>query len=428
VREAWNSGDLEAALVAARAALCQYAIWHKSHTAPIMALGDRRIEKLLAVDIEALSEFVGDVCTLHFRLARQRELPAQLERLRALVADPRWQRKLTYHQALVLDATSAHDEARAEFAKLGPIVADTETDVEILQAHLDLFGADMPFAEKLAVCDRILKLTHSISDHVQYGGVKAMTYAAIGDVGQAKKELALAVAYAHMRAKEKPLGSRAQLLLASALSFLGLFTREERRFVEAEEVFKALLADDGHWSAEGFAMLWDHLGECYRYWGKWAAGDNAYRKALSLHPTGIRSVFLAECVLRLGHKHAAAAILDAVKFEELRPAEQVDYAYITAEIAVEYSDRDRLKTALAVLEGVVAEEPYFEQRRLEFIVAVQAELAKGSTSWQALKDLLAQPLRQLNRYIMLQPNIAGFGLNLNAMIEDALGPKDKETD
>ena len=68
VREAWNGGDYEAALLAARAALCQYAIWHKSHTAPLMS--NPKIEGMLKIDIEALSELVSDVCALHFRLNR----------------------------------------------------------------------------------------------------------------------------------------------------------------------------------------------------------------------------------------------------------------------------------------------------------------------------------------------------------------------
>ncbi len=428
VREAWSGGDHEAALLASRAALCQYAIWHKSHTAPVM--GRPKIEKLLKTDIEALSDYLGDVCTLHFRLDRTQELPAVLERLRGLVADPRWHRKITYHQALLLDATGEEAQAKKEFAKLGPIKPQTESDIEILQAYLDLFGDDLSFAEKNEVCDRILTLTRSTSDQIQYRGVKAMAYAGVGDWGEARKQLALAVAHAHMREKEKALGTRTRLLLASALSFLGLLTREDRRFVEAEVTFKALLKDEEKWSVKGRAMLWDNLGECYRYWGKWTEGAHAYREALRLHSTGIRSVFLAECEMHEGRKPSAASLLDAVDFAALSPAEQIDFAYVLAELAVEGSDRGRLKAALTILEGVKPTELYFEQRRLSFMVEVQAALANGPESgvWQALKQAFSEPLRRLNRYVMLQPNIAGFGVNINAMIEDGMGTRDKETE
>lgn len=426
VREPWNRGDFEAALLAARAALCQYAIWHKSHTAPFMA--NPKMAWMVKTDIEALSDLVGDVCALHFRLQRTQDLPAVLERLRPLVADPRWQRKITYHQALLLDATGDEVQAKNEFAKLGTIDPDAESDVELLQAHLDLFGESLSFAQTNAVCDRIIALTRSTTDVIQYRGVKAMAYAGVGDWAEARKQLALAVAQGHAKAREKTLGARAQLLMASALCFLGLLTREGRHFTEAEATFKLLLADEEKWSVTGRAMLWDHLGECYRYWGRWTDGDHAYREALRLHPTGIRSVFFAECEMHEGRNVTAANLLDTLDFAALAPAEQVDYAYVLAEMAVKSADRGRLKAALTILEGVTPTEPYFEQRRLSFIVEVQAALANGPGSdvWQALKETFSEPLRRLNRYVLLRPNFMGFGVDLNAMIADALGPKDED--
>jgi len=134
-------------------------------------MGNPAIEEILKTDIEALSELVGDVSTLHFRLDRTQELPSALERMRPLVNDSRWQRKITYHQALFLDAVGEEVQAKREFAKLGTIDPEIECDVEILQAYLDLFGEDQSFAEKNAICDRILALTRSSSDVVQYRGV-----------------------------------------------------------------------------------------------------------------------------------------------------------------------------------------------------------------------------------------------------------------
>tara|TARA_R110000868_G_scaffold411730_1_gene708142 strand:+ start:7750 stop:9051 length:1302 start_codon:yes stop_codon:yes gene_type:complete len=423
-REASNSGDYEAALLAARAALCQYAIWHKSNTAPFM--NNPNIETMLKIDIEALSELVGDVCAFHFRLDRTDELPAVLERTRSLVSDTRWQRKITYHQALILDAAGEEAQAKKEFAKLGTIDPKTENDVEILQAYLDLFDEDQSFADKNAICDRILALTRSTSDVVQYRGVKAMAYAGIGDWGEARKQLAIAVADGHRKEREKVLGVRTRMLLASELSFLGLLTREDRHFIEAERHFKSLLADQEQWSVEGRAILWSYLGECYRYWGKWAEGGDAYREALHLHPTGIQSVFLAECEMHGGRKNLAASLLDGVDFAALPVAEQIDYSYVLAELAIESSDRGRLKSALTMLEGVKPTEPYFEQRRLSFMVEVQAALANehGASMWQNLKDVL----QRFNQYILLKPNFMGLGVDFNAMIADSVEPKGKDDD
>ena len=233
-----------------------------------------------------------------------------------------------------------------------------------------------------------------------------------------------------MKEREKALGVRTRLLLASGLTFLGLLTREDRHFVDAEQNFRALLEDQEQWSVEGRAMLWDHLGECYRYWGKWAEGSHAYREALNLHPSGIRSVFFAECEMHEGRKDTAASTLDEVDFAALAAAEQVDFAYVLAELAVESSDRSRLKAALTMLGDVKPTEPYFDQRRLSLMVKVQAALANGHDPgmWQALKKFFSQPLQRFNRYVLLRPNIMGFGVDINAMIGDGLGPKGKDDD
>ena len=345
--------------------------------------------------------------------------------MRALVSDERWLRKITYHRALVLSGIGQETQAKEEFAKLGAIDPETESDVEILQAYLDLCGDGLSFAETNAICDRILALSQSISDVVQYHGVKAMTYSGIGDCDEARKQMALAVAHAHIKEREGVLDARTRLLVASGLSFLGLLTREDRHFVEAEQKFKDLQSDQEQWSVEGRAMLWTNLGECYRYWGKWTEGAHAYREAVSLHPTGIRSVFLAECEIHKGRKDEAACILDAVDFAALAADEQVDFAYVMAELAVESADRRRLKAALAILEGVKPTAPYFDQRRLSFIVQVQAALATGGT-WQALKKFFSEPLHQLNRYVMLRPNFMGIGIDINAMIADSLKTKDND--
>src|ERR1700745_993806 len=98
-----------------------------------------------------------------------------------------------------------------------------------------------------------------------------------------------------------------------------------------------------------------------------------------------------------GRKGAAATILDGGDFSTLSSAEQVDFAYGLAELAVESSDRGRLKQALDALEKVKPSEMFFEQRRLSFIVDVQAALANGpgSNMWQTLREAFSEPIRRL---------------------------------
>jgi tetratricopeptide (TPR) repeat protein len=416
----WKRGDWPEALIAARADLTQYTIWHKTNTEPRARIADPAIQMLLSVDIEALGELAGDLCTIHHRLDLQAKLPAVLERLRTNISDQRWQRKVTYYQALVAESLHGQGAGAAEFKKLGEITA-AETDVEILQAYLDLCRDEVSFARRIEVCDQIIRLSPSVSDHLQYGALKGFAYLDIGDFDQAGKQFAKAIAYAHMEQKRKDLSLRARHLLSGVLVIHAMLSRDDEQFSEAETIINELLADTAAWTAHGLASLHDARGELYRYWGKWAEGENAYRSALATEQSGISAVFLAECLWRQKQIDEAATEIDAVDFEALDDNGQADYAYTLASIAVEADDRDRLEAALETLKGLQIKAPYFEQRRLKFIIEVQEALACGPTSggWTKLQTFL----RGLNRYFLLQPNIAGVGVNMNAIAEDIAAPK-----
>ena len=422
--DVWRKGDWNAALVIARADFSQYAIWHKTNTEPVMAVPDPAIQHLLSIDIEALDGMAADISTIYFRLGRQNELPSVFERLRSRINDIRWQRKITYHQALFADARGDAAGALAEFAKLEPITAD-EKDVGILQLYIQLHGDGLAFARRLAICDQIISLSEKSSDHLQYGGVKAIAYLSIGDFKQAGEEFSKSIAYARKRAEEAPLSTRAKNLFAATLSTLALFTRDKDLFAEAEEKFKELLADIGAWTPLGRASVMQELGECYRYSGDWKKGEDIYRQAIAVRSSGIARVFLAECVLHQGKNAEAAKILDDVVFADLSESEQIDLAYTAAAVAVEIRDRQRMDAAIDLLKRVKSTAPYFEERRLKLIIQLQEIIADGGSPsvLAKIRALLVDPIARLNRYVLLQPNWNGVGVNLNALIDDLIGPK-----
>ena len=74
--------------------------------------------------------------------------------------------------------------------------------------------------------------------------------------------------------------------------------------------------------------------------------------------------------------------------------------------------------------------PYFEQRRLAFLVAVQGALTTGATPGliARVRGLLADPVRAFNRWVMVEPNFMGIGVRVNKIIEDVVGKKPSKSD
>lgn len=422
--------NLEAALIAKRADLTQYTILHKTNTAPVLARNSVAAARFLTLDLNALSEIVGQLCILYHRLGRSAELPAMLERLRRNVDAPGWHRKITYHHAQVAHQLGDDDKARIEFAKLLPIEAD-ETDIEIIQLYIPLYSAEIAFSRMIALCDRILELTTAGEDRLQYSCLKGFMYAMVGDEEAYLAAFKGAVASARATADKHKMTDRAKNLFANALTHLGSTTDDAALLDEAVATLQDLLAEQDAWTPFGRARLLADLGECYRCAGRWADGEAAYRDANTAARRAIASVFLAECIARQGRMSEAAAVIDGVDIGELDMNERYDYASLASVIAAESRDYKRIDSAIALLAAVDTATPYFEKRKLSMLMHLKdlrADLTRAATPLAAIRKLFAEPLRLFNRYTIMQPSVFGFGVNLNAILEDVHGPagrKDK---
>src|SRR5947209_16952566 len=91
--------NLERALIACRADVVQYTIWHKTNTEPVISRGGPLL-KLLRVDINALAAYVDRLFWLYIHTDREAEWLSVLERLRNNIQHPQWQRKIAYFRAL----------------------------------------------------------------------------------------------------------------------------------------------------------------------------------------------------------------------------------------------------------------------------------------------------------------------------------------
>ncbi|WP_293678798.1 hypothetical protein [uncultured Phenylobacterium sp.] len=167
---------MEAALTAARADFTQHAIWHATNTAPAMRAGNPAVKMLVESDITCLGAYAETVAETLYRLGRAAETPALLERLRPLIDDPRWPRKVLYLQAQSLYmATDDRAEARREFAKLVPLTPK-EADVDILRLGIGLLADELSMTKALRLCDRVLELTEDLDDQLRFRALKAVRY------------------------------------------------------------------------------------------------------------------------------------------------------------------------------------------------------------------------------------------------------------
>lgn len=404
-----------------RADVTQYTIWHLSHTAPAVAnRPELRHAYLMNLDIEALSDYVESLMWGYARKGWLGRLPATLDRLRTNIDDPRWHAKIAYQRGI--SALWQHDRAQAarEIAALQPITPDQQ-DIDLLQIHLDLHGQAMGMSERVAFFDAIRTRSKSRSDTLQYGGARAFEILLTGDDAGARVAFGEVLTLGRAMEEEKPFNATCQIWFSKALEGLAVLDDDAALFTEIDERLSGLIADPTQLAASGCANVWKLLGDARRYAGRHDAAIDAYRASITLEAAPELRTFEAECELRRGDPDTAFRLLRSIAIDALKAPQRADHAFTSFYVALARGDRQSLLDARELLKAAVTPQPYFENRRLQYIITIGDAL-------EALDDKAAPPplgpllsaLERVSRYVQLQPNWNGLGIDGNAMIDDFL--------
>lgn len=414
--KAINENHLDRAFLATRADVTQYTVWHKTNTAPVLAVRGDELG-LLRIDVNALSAYVGRLSSLYYRLGLWHDWPATLDRLRTNIQHSVWYRKITYYHALYfLSPGGDRAKARQELAKAGPI-NKKENDLDLLQLYVELESDDLPFGARIELLDRILELDEDRDNQLQYRGAKSVQYFMIGDAKTAEHILTEVIGLVRQTETEEPLEGYEKHIFARLLQLLGTMKRDKQLLKESASLFHALLLED-RWTQPGRAAIYRELGDSYRYADEWEQAESAYREATTLGGSDLNKVHLAECLLYRKQVDAAATEIDVVERENLPRHEFADFVFAYAAIAIWSARTERLKEAKTLLQAQGPAEPIFNDRRLNLLLRVTETLASGSASTAAKADSTPDGgLATVSSFFELKPNIAGIGVNFNAIIE-----------
>lgn len=402
-----------------RADVTQYTIWHLTTTAPAIARRpDLRDGRLMKIDIEALSDFVVSLMWGYARKGWLSKIPQVLDLLQNNIDDPRWLSKINYHRSICALWRNDRDQAKKELAALLPITTQS-ADVDLLQLYIDLHGNEMGLLERVGYFNRIIELSNSVADKLQYGGASAFDLLLHGDEKGALSAFDTVIAMGREHEARKPLSPRAQSWFCKLLEGKAVMSRDQALFAEADKRLTDLLNLQDHWTPDGRAHVLRSLGDCRRYGGLFEAAIQSYRESDKIQSAPELRIFEAECELRLNNPDEAFRLIRSVPVDKLDLPERADLAFINSYIALARGDKISLLDARDLLSSITTEHPYFEKQRLHLIVKIGEALEAIQNNKPApnVGPLLAS-LKNLSRYIMLQPNFAGIGLNLNVMIDD----------
>ena len=403
------------ALVLTRAYFTQYVIWHRAHTVPFLASGSRHAREILEVDVSALADLLDWMMECHRQLADLERFEVTLELLAPLIDHPRWRQRIVYQRALTALARSSSDEeARRVLAELEPMAA--VTDSEILELYVDLHWEDLGVGQSLALLDRIIQANRSPAVRLQYRSVRGVQLFLVGDRQGASAELEAAIA----EYKASNVGPDdyygAHHLARSCATLAGLSERPEL-LEEAEDLLRDLLRRNG-FTASGLALLLIELGDVLLDQGRSEDAREAYLRSLDHSETAVGRLKVAKALTILGAHDRAREYLARVQYVDLTKAEAFDFNVAAARLALANGDRRQSETIAEQFEKLDVRDPYFREIRL----GVSAELRNPKLLMDGeVTGFFARIWKGARRYLLLQPNVFGLGINLNALMDDAAG-------
>lgn len=427
-----KAGNYGKALLAYRADVTQYTIWHKTNTAPLLGRAVEALSpavcNLLNIDIEALADRVESLSWCYEKLNRSDEFSAVLERLRSNIANPQWQRKIAYLQAVEAMRPNWDREAgRREFKKLGAM--DHETDIEILQLYIDLFGEQLGLAQRQKFVDRIIQYTRNEGERLHYRALKAVDYLLVEDFKGAESELQAAIDSFSMVEEEYKDSEYAMSYYARAMGLLGNLKNDPTLWDKSIAISRKLL-ECNNWSPSGRAALYFQQGDILRCKAAWSEAKEAYLAANEECDEEVCKIFIAECLLYLDGPNAAQEIINTIVQERLNPSELTDYVFIKAVVAIQEGGRDSLNKAEQELRQLNISDPHFRARRDSLLVNVIDTLRCGPSSERTedARSTLRSVLSTFLRYVKIEPNFMGLGLNVGKMLEDQLCKEQSKAD
>jgi len=409
--ELYNKGLYEEALRSCRQHLTWYRLCHRAHTVPFLKSGTKESKELVKIDIEALAEITGLLHRCYFHTGQSEDFPSAIERLSSAVDDPRWRNKIRYLHGLwwLLDK----QDRKASLSVVSEIDIAACEDPEILALFVNVSPPEMPFKTKIEVLDRIITNTHRASEVLQYTILKGIAYCLINEIPQGCEIMEEAIAsYKGIDADKKtPYGA---FRLAHGLQILGEFKDDVTVVREAITHYIAIQqeATDRGYAAVYFAEIEKALGDCYNFLREYDKASLHYQTSLGHEDSDLTKVFLARVLVNLGGLVQARETLRSIDISGFNEHAHFDYAISWAILATRSLAEEDLEIAKTNLKEAKSFWPIFISQRDSALIDLL------ETSPRKTKGRFKSLVRSLNRYVSLNPNVFGIGIDFNKIVED----------
>jgi tetratricopeptide (TPR) repeat protein len=394
--------------------LTRYMIYVKRDTEPMLLHNPILGEYMLKMDLKALDEIINKTLFVIKTGNLDVNFISMLHNLSKVFYNQKWHQHLTYYKA-VWYYLYQNDLKKAAVILSG--ISHKEIyDVQFLQLYLDVKNDELSFSDKIEIIDILIEKAGNLTNKIQYIAAKGIEFLLIGDVEKEKELFNEAILLA-----EKNINHFKEtydyFILAGIYNHAGKIL-DILGYIEKAVNYYTKILEDENVTKKGISDAYSRLGDAYFHLNKKGKALGCYEKSVEIDGNAVSRIFIAHLFTINEEYEKASEILDSIDFNKLENKEKIDFMFNYAELILHTKKKIGIEEILIKLKELNVSSKYFNDKKNELIINLQEvlHLSKDDDKDSGVKKIL----RKINNYFILEPNIAGIGINFNQIFKDIL--------
>ncbi|PWN74463.1 hypothetical protein CV717_07280 [Bacillus cereus] len=414
-----HNKNFDKALKLSLADLTRYMIYVKRDTEPLLLNSPILGNHMLDIDIKALDEIINKNLFVIKTGNLDVNFISMLHNLSKVFYNQKWHQLLTYYKTVWYYLYQK--DINKAVVILSRISYKEIYNVQFLQLYLDVMNKKLSFSDKIEIKDILIKKSDNLTDKIKYMAAKGIEFFLIEDLEKAKDLFNEALLLAEQNINHFK-ETYDYFNLANLYNYAGkIFDNME--YIEKAVDYYTKILEDKNVTQKGISDAYSRLGEAYFSLKNLEKALECYEKSIEIDGNVLSKIFIAHVFTVNEDFDKASEILDSIDINKLEDKEKIDFVFNYAELILYTKKKDGIENILIKLKELDVSSKYFNDKKNELIINLQEvlHLSKDDDKDSGIKKVL----RKINDYFILEPNIAGFGININEILKDILKKKSK---
>jgi len=411
--------DYEKAEVFFRAHLTQYIIWHHEHTIPFHNDHPSEAELLLLIDIEAIMAFIFQLVKCLYHQKKNDEIDIFLKHSENIICDPRHAFNVRSYRAFWCDYLGNTEDAKVLLRKFDysnlKLIAGTRFGREGLLFMLKILCLELPLPSNLEILQALMECVEEDIDLVELLSYKALICYLYLDKTSAEKFIDEAIGkIGTLMKRVDHIEVHHLAISARTWELKGIISVSEdasRRAIEDLNNLLPLI----EYEIDMLSWANTSIGHIYNFMGDLKRAQEYLQRAYNLKKNIVTSLDFAHINSLLGNIEEARNCLKEIQVKDMDRNLSIDYYAVQANIAIKASDKSSARLICKKLANLDISIPQLKELRNIINFSLNDMINKKSDP----DSLIQRILKGMSRYLILEPNIFGIGININEIIKSS---------